>query len=405
MAAGGRQIASVSWGDHIEWGEGSARLASPDDFARSVDRWIERDGADRIHFRENHYYTRYGRPVRHNPRSDTWLRPTFDESDAMVRSGRVAGVPVHLYATIYDELWLDTDWAWPWDPATNWLSEYVREHPGHTLVDRAGLERLHGVLDYNEPEAREYRVRVLDTLLGDYEWQGLFICTRSQSRPARQGDQFGYNEASARLYAERWGADPRTADPDIDAWRAIRGEGLTALLRDLRTMTQRRGIELSIGTPRGDFMGPPIGNLRLDWRTWLAEGLVDALVVGQLNEICPSAWVHLWPEAPVEGHLLDPVRGVGLRTLDDDLDSVFGPACAAAGAGLYLSRLHDHPDPALEARLVAEHRFLAGIQYSTFRRDLAEAAAALPWRHTLDWPDGRNAWDPDRGLIRLELPT
>ena len=41
-------IASVSWGDDFEWGEGEARLATPDHFAASVRRWRERDGADTI---------------------------------------------------------------------------------------------------------------------------------------------------------------------------------------------------------------------------------------------------------------------------------------------------------------------------------------------------------------------
>ncbi len=128
-------------------------------------------------------------------------------------------------------------------------------------------------------------------------------------------------------------------------------------------------------------------------------------MIGQISEICPSAWVHLWPEAPVDGHVVDPVRFVGLRSLESDLDEVFGPVMAEAGVELFLSRLHDHPDPALEASIVDAHPHLTGIQYSTFRRDLGGEAATLPWRRTLQWPDGRNAWDPDRGLIRLELPA
>jgi hypothetical protein len=184
----------------------------------------------------------------------------------------------------------------------------------------------------------------------------------------------------------------------------VRGEGLTDLLRDLRGLTLEYGKRLAIGVPRGDFMGPPIGNLHLDWRTWLTVGVVDSLVVGQISEICPSAWVHLWPEHSVADHLVDPVRFVGLRPIAQDLDEVFGPVASVAGAELFLSRLHEHTDRDLEARLVADHPHLTGIQYSTFRRDLAEAAAALPWRRTLRWPEGRNSWDPERGLVRLELP-
>ena len=401
-----RNIANVSWGDHVEWGEGSARLASPDDFARSVERWVTRDGAGRIHFREHDYYRRHGRMIHGNPRAEFFdARLGFDENAEILRRGHEAGLRVYLYVTVFDELWLDTDWAWPWDPATNWQSDYVRDHPDHVLVDRAGREHLNGVLDYNEPEARAYRVAAIDDLLGDHEWDGLFVCTRSQSKPAAHGDQFGFNRASVDRYRSRTGRDAREDPLDLDAWRGVRGEGLTQLLRDLRSLTDRRGVALSVGIPRGDSMGPPIGNMELDWRTWLVDGLVDSLVIGQISEICPSAWICLWPGSRVEGYLLDPVRGTGMRPLATDLDGVFGPIAERAGRELFLSRLHDHPDPALEARLLDDHPLLTGIQYSTFRRDLGRAAASLPWKRTLLWPDGLNSWDPDRGLVRLELPA
>jgi hypothetical protein len=402
----GINIANVSWGDHLEWGAGSARLGTPDDFARSVERWVSRDGAGRIHFREQEYYRRHGRHLRARPRDEIFVeRPGFDENTEVIRRGHEAGLPVYLYVTIFDESWLDTQWAWPWDPTANWLSDYVRDHPEDVLVDRAGHERLWGVLDYNSASAREYRVGVIRELLDEHDWDGLFVCTRSQSRPAEHGDHFGFNAPSLWLYGERTGRDA-LADPlDFDAWRAVRGEGLTTLLRELRSLTRNRGVAMAVGIPRGDVIGPPIGNLALDWRTWASDGLVDSLVIGQISEICPSAWVHPWPESPVAGHLLDPVRFTGLRPLETDLDEVFGPTMAEAGVELYLSRLHDHPDPALEATLVAEHPLLSGIQYSTFRRDLGGDAASLPWKRTLQWPDGRNAWDPDRGLVRLELPA
>jgi hypothetical protein len=336
----GVNIANVSWGDHLEWGAGSARLATPDDFARSVERWVTRDGAGRIHFREQEYYRRHGRTLRPRPRDQVFVeRPGFDENTEIIRRGHEAGLPVYLYVTIFDELWLETDWAWPWDPTTNWLSDYVRDHPEDVLVDRSGRERLWGVVDYNSPPARAYRVAAVRELLDEHDWDGLFVCTRSQSRPAAHGDQFGFNSHSLALYRERTGRDA-TADPlDLDAWRAVRGEGLTALLGDLRALTRERDLALSVGIPRGDVMGPPIGNLALDWRGWARDGRIDSLVIGQISEICPSAWVHLWPEAPVAGHLVDPVRFVGLRPLAADLDEVVGPVMTAAGVDLFLSRL------------------------------------------------------------------
>lgn len=286
----GLNIANVSWGDHLEWGAGSARLASPDDIARSVERWVTRDCAGRIHFREHEYYRRFGRIVHPTSRAEGFQAELgFDENAEIIRRGHAAGLPVYLYLTIYDEMWLDTDWSWPWDPQTNWQSDFVRDHPEHVAVHRDGVERHWGILDYNQPAARAYRVAVIRQLLGRHDWDGVFICTRSQSKPAADGDQFGYNSGSIELYRARHGTDPRTPDVDIDAWRQVRGMGLTQLLRDVRAATDERGLRLAIGIPRGDFMGPPIGNLHLDWRTWAAEGLIDSMVVGQISEICPSA--------------------------------------------------------------------------------------------------------------------
>lgn len=74
-------IANVSCGDHLEWGAGSARLGTPKDFARSVERWVTRDGAGRIHFREQEYYRRHGRTLRPRPRDQIFIeRPGFDEN-------------------------------------------------------------------------------------------------------------------------------------------------------------------------------------------------------------------------------------------------------------------------------------------------------------------------------------
>ena len=52
-------------------------------------------------------------------------------------------------------------------------------------------------------------------------------------------------------------------------------------MRDLHELTDERDMRLSIGIPRGDHMGPPIGNLHIDWGTWLGEGLLDSLVIGR----------------------------------------------------------------------------------------------------------------------------
>src|SRR3990172_3352014 len=49
-------VISVSWGDHLVFGEGAGRLATPDDLARRMDAWRDELGATSMHWRENGSY-------------------------------------------------------------------------------------------------------------------------------------------------------------------------------------------------------------------------------------------------------------------------------------------------------------------------------------------------------------
>ena len=46
-----RNIVNVSWGDHLIFGEGDGRLATPDAVARRLVVWRHRLGAAAIHWR------------------------------------------------------------------------------------------------------------------------------------------------------------------------------------------------------------------------------------------------------------------------------------------------------------------------------------------------------------------
>ena len=43
------------------------------------------------------------------------------------------------------------------------------------------------------------------------------------------------------------------------------------------------GKKICIGIPRGDHWGPPYGNIFIDWRTWVEDGLIDELALGELT--------------------------------------------------------------------------------------------------------------------------
>jgi len=65
----------------------------------------------------------------------------------------------------------------------------------------------------------------------------------------------------------------------VNKWRDLRGGYLTQLWRELRQGLRDcdQTIELAI-TLSGEHIGPPLGNWRTDWRTWVDEGLLDCFV-------------------------------------------------------------------------------------------------------------------------------
>ena len=123
---------------------------------------------------------------------------------------------------------------------------------------------------------------------------GLFVCLRSQSRPADHADQFGFNEPVRADFRARRAVDIRRDDFDLQAVRDLLGEYVTALLGETRAALARDGRGLALGVARGDVLGPPLGNSTLAWREWLSQGLVNHLVIDQNSSQCPSMRRQLW---------------------------------------------------------------------------------------------------------------
>ena len=88
-----------------------------------------------------------------------------------------------------------------------WQSILTRDHPQWLVTDRAGRERQEGVVSLAYPEARRAFIERWTSLIAPTEFDGLFVCLRSQSRPADTADQFGFNEPARRDFRERYGVD------------------------------------------------------------------------------------------------------------------------------------------------------------------------------------------------------
>jgi hypothetical protein len=263
-----------------------------------------------------------------------------------------------------------------------WQSDLTRLHPEWLVVDRSGRVRQPGVVSLAYPEARRAFIDRWRQLLAPSRFDGLFICLRSQSRPAAYGDQFGFNEPVREDFRTRHGADILRDDFDRQAWRDLLGEYVTTLLVELRDAFHREGLaerRVGVGVARGDVLGPPLGNATLHWREWVRRRLVDHLVIDQNSSQCPSMWHQLWPMHRGNGYVQNYLSGAGLLPLEDHLRTAYGPAIEGSAARLFIARQWCARCDEVEQQLRATSG-VTGFVFSSFRHDNAAAIARADWR-------------------------
>lgn len=383
-------IASVSWGDHLSFGEGEGRLDTPAALARRMSAWRTELDAGVLHWRilrtriPGRFYAARG--YRH-PSQVAAARISWDDFAVVPRLADEAGLQPWLYVSLFDE-------GFPLAPARErrtshhnamhglnvaWQSELTRMHPEWLMIDRAGRARQWGVVCLAYPDARRAFIERWRTLLEDTRFVGVFVCLRSQSRPADHADQFGFNEPVRRDFQARFGRDILHEDFDVQAWRDLLGGYLTMLVGEAREALRPLRRQLAVGVPRGDVLGPPLGNITLAWRDWIARDLVDALIVDQNSSQCPSMWHQLWPMHRGYGYVQDYLSGRNLPPLSE-----YGEALHHSRAQLYVARQWSGRTTEEERELCAT-RGVAGLVFSTFRHDNPEAVTRSDWRAA---PDG-----------------
>jgi hypothetical protein len=376
-------VVSVSWGDHLTFGEGDGRLDTPGALARRMPAWRTELDAGVLHWRvlRTRIPGRFSaaRGYRH-PSKVAAGRITWNDFEVVPRLSREAGIEPWLYVSLFDE-------GFPLAPAGErrashhnamhgqhvaWQSDLTRLHPEWVTVDRSG-SRQWGVVCLAYAEARSAFIERWTGLLDGTTFAGLFVCLRSQSKPAQHADQFGFNEPVRAEFQSRFGGDILREDFDVQAWRDLRGSYLTTLLRELRAALPAR---LAVGVPRGDVLGPPLGNMTLAWRDWIAEGLVDALVIDQSSSQCPSMWHQLWPMHRGYGYLQDYLTGRNVPPLSE-----YAGAVRSSETRLYIARQWRERTTADEQALRATPG-VAGLVFSSFRHDNRDAVARGNWRVT-----------------------
>ena len=388
-------IASVSWADHLTFGEGDGRLATPDALGRRLRVWRDELGAGALHWRM--LRTRiagrfHAAPGYAHPSETVARRMTWNDLAIVPAAAHAHGMQAWLYVSLFDE-------GWALAPASeratshhnamhgqhvSWQSELTRTHPEWLVVDRDGVTRQPGVVSLAYPEARKAFIDRWLTALAGTAFDGLFICLRSQSRPADHADQFGFNEPAVADFVARDTSHVELTShftlhtSHLPLWRDHLGAYLTLLLAELRAALDAR-IALGVGCARGDVIGPPLGNAILPWREWVQRGLIAQLVIDQNSSQCPSMWHQLWPMHRGGGYVQNYLDAGTLPPLATHVRETYAPVFNGAGAQLFIARQWRERDADAERELLAVPA-VAGLVFSTFRHDNPAALAKGDWR-------------------------
>jgi hypothetical protein len=378
-SATNNNIVSVSWSDHLIFGEGQGKLDTITALRKRMQHWKTDFGAKIIHWRCRRDRikgkTFAGRGHRHFYKTHK-SEVGWDDFKTVTDCAHDLGLKVFLYVSLFDE-------GWPLFPKkvreisyhnkmhcqhVSWQSDFSRNHPEYAVVDRTRNNRQWGVMCLGYPEVRRHFIQRYCRLLESGKFDGLFVCLRSQSKPADFADQFGFNEPIRKDFFKKYGRDILNEDFDVQRWRDLLGEYLTLFLFELRKTIETSNLLLALGVPRGDIIGPPLGNMTLKWKEWIKSELVDHLIIDQNSAKCPSMRHDLWPMHRGYGFLQNYLDGFNMNPLQEDLTNTYQPVFYRQKAKLYATRQWHKRSPQTEQALL-KHPCVQGLVYSSFRHD------------------------------------
>ena len=177
-------VASVSWPDHLVFGEGDGRLDTVGAVERRFASWKHDFGVETIHWRE----VRTRRDLSHfssspdNPRTQEKRIHGIDWDDFAVVPdvAHALGMRAELYVSVLDDgrgLPSDEERAVSFHndmhgQHVTWQTDWSREHPEYAVADRSGTVRQWGlpiqVLRSEEDEMNRYGFLLLFALV----WTG-----------------------------------------------------------------------------------------------------------------------------------------------------------------------------------------------------------------------------------------
>ncbi|MCE5199429.1 MAG: family 10 glycosylhydrolase [Armatimonadota bacterium] len=205
------------------------------------------------------------------PRGDN-LAPGYDPLAYLVEKAHAQGIQVHAWVNVC-RIWRSK--TPPADP-----NHVVNLHPDWLVKDINGTTwASDGVfLDPGVPAAREYVASVIEEIACRYAVDGIHL-----DYIRYPGKNWGYSETALNRFYADTGASSKP-DPESTQWMRWRRDQVTDMLRLIRgkVLAVRPHAVISAATIAwggcpSDFNASYACKLaNQDWRTWMAQGLLDA---------------------------------------------------------------------------------------------------------------------------------
>jgi HEAT repeats len=221
-----------------------------------------------------------------------WLYANVKPDQVAVKAARARGM----------EIWgMGTLWDWGSPAGTPTFNDYPfpfesklkLEHPEWAPVDQHGARRQGGPIELAYPDARKALLKLIvdETLKAGYD--GICFLTYVENYSLRFQDEFGYSDPIVEDFKKQYKLDlrkePFRRGASREDWLRLRGNYVTAFLRELKAELDKHKIKLGMVLNSNDPRQPQSWNVPelvltagsqvMDVDTWVREGLVDELII------------------------------------------------------------------------------------------------------------------------------
>ena len=199
------------------------------------------------------------------------------------------------------------------------------EHPEWVPVDKYGYRRQGGTIELAYPEARKAMIALQTDIARKAGYDGVIFITYAENFSTRFDDEFGYSEPIVTEFKKRYGIDITKEEfnkfASKEDWYRLRGEYLTAYLREMKESMSQYGIKVAMflegHNPRKPMVWATLpqmhytfGNIYFDLETWVQQNIVDDFVVYgnaaravQAKTINDVLWLSRGTNAKVAGFI------------------------------------------------------------------------------------------------------